>query len=1013
VLAAYGHVPLSFEPNVGQSDSRVRFLARGPGSTLFLTPRAAVLALAGKKGSPKQALQLQFPGAADPVLRAGPRLPGEANYFLGTGRSRWHTGVSTYASVHYAHLWPGIDASFYGVGSRLEYDLRLAPGANPSRIALRFSGGRAEQIDAGGDLVVTLRGGARARQLAPFAYQLVGGKRREVVSRFVLARGVARIVLGGYNHRLALTVDPVLVYSTYLGGSGNDVGTAVAVDSAGEAFVTGYTTSTNFPTQNPDQSANGGGSSDAFVTKLNAAGSAVDYSTYLGGNGNDSGHGIALDSAGDAYITGYTQSTNFPTQNPEQSTNKLGYGDAFVTKLNPSGSALIYSTYLGDTSDDAGYGIAVNSNGEAYVTGYTSSTGFPTTLNSEQPAFGGGFSDAFVTKLNAAGNALLYSTYLGGSDRDAGNAIALDSAGDALVTGFTQSTNFPTHNPLQANKGSGFADAFVTELKADGSGLVYSTYLGGSGNDSGNGIAVESNGNAYVAGQTTGSFPLQRPEQPVFGGGSSDGFVAKLNPAGSALVYSTYLGGSGDDFASGVAVDSAGDAYVVGSTNSTDFPSQSAAQPASGGGFDAVVTKLNPPGSAPVFSTYLGGSSDDDGLGIAVDALGGAYITGYTQSTNFPTQNPLQPTSGSGQDAFLTKLSPPDTTPPTSTAAVATCLSPVTVTVSDEPHGSGPRAVHFRIDGGPEQVIATTGDPGTAAVPIPEGNQALEYWGEDGAGNLEAPHHVVSVQVDTTPPTVSISSDQGFSSYEIGDKATVTVRAADAVSGLAADPSRSHAPASTAQPGRFTLSISATDHCANSASASFSYKVITSPVFAKTVNLESVAGTVSVGPAGVAAFTPQVAPASAAFATLIGARQVPLGAIVEATAGTVRVTTATGGRRRLQSAVVGGGRFKILQPRSGRGLAELVLIDSRVRRGCTRTSARTIRVLRADAKGRFRTSGTYATATLRGTMGSWSISDRCDGTLTHVTRGSVTVHDPRARKAVVVRTGASYLARAA
>jgi hypothetical protein len=334
----------------------------------------------------------------------------------------------------------------------------------------------------------------------------------------------------------------------------------------------------------------------------------------------------------------------------------------------------------------------------------------------------------------------------------------------------------------------------------------------------------------------------------------------------------------------------------------------------------------------------------------------------------------------------------------------------VTVTVTDDRYGAGPKAVHFRLDGGPEQVIAATGDPGTAAVPIPEGNHTLVYWGEDGAGNQESPHQVVPVQVDTTAPRLSITSDQGFSSYELSDKATVTVMASDATSGLAVDPSRSYAAISTARPGRFTLGIAATDHCANSTSASFTYTVIANPIFARTVNLEPLTGTVRVKSQGSAGSATARAAISRGFVVLAGARQVPLGSIVDATDGEVRVTTATTGHGRIQTGAFAGGRFKIVQARGARGLAELRLIDAATPRACT-TTARVLGLLRARAQGSFAARGRYASATLTAGASAWSVIDRCNGTLTQVARGSVSVRDFARHQSITIRAGHSYLAR--
>ena len=386
------------------------------------------------------------------------------------------------------------------------------------------------------------------------------------------------------------------------------------------------------------------------------------YSTYLGGSGPDAGIGIAVDASGKAYVTGETSSLDFPTMNASQPAS-AGGGDAFVSKLNAAGSALVYSTYLGGSGSDAGTGIAVDGLGNAYVTGQTRSTTFPTTSGAFQTSFGGGFSNAFVSKLNAGGSALAYSTYLGGSRFDLGSGIAVDASGNAYVTGQAGSTNFPiTSGAFQTSlRGSG--DAFVSKLSAAGSALVYSTFLGGSGFDLGLGVAVDASGNAYVTGETLSSdFPTTSGAlQTSFGGGYSDAFVSKLNAAGSALVYSSYLGGRGGDQGSGIVVDASGDAYVTGLTDSADFPTVDPLQPRYGGGGNVFVTKLNAAGSALVYSTYLGGRGGDLGSGIAVDASGNTYLTGSTGSPDFPTVNPFQPAKAGAVfafDAFVAKISP-------------------------------------------------------------------------------------------------------------------------------------------------------------------------------------------------------------------------------------------------------------------------------------------------------------------------------------------------------------------
>jgi len=656
---------LSFEANRGQADPEVRFIARGSGYTLFLTAAETVLSFpeppAPGRRNEKQTgkptvLRMKLVGANGGASVAGlDELPGKSNYFIGNDPSKWRTNVPTYGKVEYRDVYPGVNLVYYGNGRQLEHDFVVAPGADPSLIRLAVEGAGKMELDARGDLV--LRDGTGDVHLRkPVAYQEVDGVRRSVAGGFALTdKQQVGFELGDYDRDEPLVIDPVLVYSTYLGGSGDDQASGIAVDSAGNAYVTGVTSSANFPTATPLQGANAG-YSDAFVAKLNPTGSALVYSTYLGGSGQDSGDGIAVDSSGNAYLTGHTNSPNFPTVSPLQPSYGGGGWDAFVTKLNPAGSALVYSTYLGGSGQDMGYSIAVDSAGSAYVTGQTQSLNFPT-ASPLRAAHGGSMFDPFVAKLSATGSALAYSTYLGGNNEDYGEAIAVDSTGSAYVTGRTASTNFPTASPLQAsNRGAG--DTFVARLNAAGSALVYSTYLGGIGEDWGRGIAVDSSGSAYVMGYTSSpNFPTASPLQAA-SGGNTDAFVAKLNPAGSALVYSTYLGGSALDLGFGIAVESSGSAYVTGYTQSTNFPTASPLQPTYGGGdTDAFVAKLNAPGSALVYSTYLGGGGDDRSYRIAVDSSGNAYIAGNTRSANFPVANALQPVFRGGTDAFIAKIS--------------------------------------------------------------------------------------------------------------------------------------------------------------------------------------------------------------------------------------------------------------------------------------------------------------------------------------------------------------------
>ncbi|MGA2610109.1 MAG: choice-of-anchor D domain-containing protein [Terriglobia bacterium] len=692
----------------------------------------------GLESEPLQVVRMRLVGGNAKARVVGlDELPGRSNYFIGNDPKKWRTNVPTYAKVRFHDVCSGVDLVYYGnQGGQLEYDFFVAPGADPNQIKLSFAGAEGMRVDAAsGDLVLKV-GKEEVRFQKPALYQpavaavydrrfqpstnrdpvtAVSGpdaRHSSLATRhcsFVLAsNNEVAFRVAGYDPKRALVIDPVLSYSTYLGGSGWDQGSSIAVDAAGNAYVTGYTESADFPTANPLQATLRGtcgtapntyACPDVFVTKLNPSGSALVYSTYLGGSGWDQGSGIAVDAAGNAYVTGTTYSADFPTANPLQATNKAaaahpGHDTAFVAKLSSTGSALVYSTYLGGSNEDAASGIAVDSSGNAYVTGGTSSTNFPT-VNPFQATCGGSWQncgDAFVAKLNPAGSALVYSTYLGGSGGDGASGIAVDAAGNAYVTGTTDSTNFPTANPLQANcdgcANNNRRDAFVAKLNPAGSALVYSTYLGGSSYDDGTGIAVDAAGNAYVAGRTYSTdFPTANPLQSTCGGCGSpnyhdDAFVAKLNPTGTALVYSTYLGGSNEEAATGIAVDSSGNAYVTGFTNSTDFPTANPLQP--GYGVDAFVAELNPTGSVLVYSTYLGGSNENAATGIAADSSGNAYVTGYTESTDFPTADPLQAGYGGGMDAFVAMIGPPMLSPtslsfPNEMVGTASPAEPVTV----------------------------------------------------------------------------------------------------------------------------------------------------------------------------------------------------------------------------------------------------------------------------------------------------------------------------------------------
>ena len=662
----FGKLPLQFEKNQGQSDPRVHFLSHGIGYSLFLEPREAVLALnpvtKDKHPSAERAvLKMQLKGAnAHASGRGADRLPGHSNYFIGDIPSAWRKDVPVFSSVRFNGIYPGIDIVYHGRGRQLEYDFVIAPGADPAQVKLGFTGADALALGDDGALRVTLA--QREIQFkAPELYQVREGKQIRVEGAYQLsAQGELGFKVGPYDAAQPLIIDPTLTYASYLGGSTDDVGNAIALDASGNIYITGYASSSNYPVASAYQAARSG-TQDAFVTKVNASGNALVYSTYLGGTATETGYGIAVDSAGNAYVVGQTSSSTFPKLSPIQTT--LGGGtDAFITKLNPAGNALVYSTFLGGTGYDEAQGIALDSSNNAYVTGDTaSSTTFPR-VAAIQNTYGGGTFDAFVTKVNAAGTAWTYSTFLGGTLDDEGYAIAVDSGGSAYITGFTSSTAFPRVGAILNTYGGGTYDAFVTKVNAAGTAWAYSTYLGGAGEDEGYGIAVDAAGDAFVTGRTgSTNFPMASPIQAAQGdaGSSFDAFVTQVNAAGTAWAYSTYLGGNALDSGEAIALDSAGNAYVTGSTSSPNFPVANAVQAAFGSpNSDAFVTKIFKAGPSIDYSTYLGGSGGESGEGIAVDSSGNAYITGPTSSTNLTLVNPYQSSNTSTTlNGFFAKIS--------------------------------------------------------------------------------------------------------------------------------------------------------------------------------------------------------------------------------------------------------------------------------------------------------------------------------------------------------------------
>lgn len=672
---AFADLPVGFERNDGQVENRVRYMARFPGFSLYIGDEALALVLPTaweRDRAPSDAVRrmaatanlarvmhLRFVGAS-PVSRVEGMdpMPGVSHYLTGNDPSRWRTNVARFAAVRRARLYPGIDAVFYASAQRFEYDFVLEPGADPSAIALAFNATARLRVDDCGDLHVSGED-FDIVQSRPVAYQTIGEIRRPIPARYALrADGAATIHVGEYDHNLPLVIDPAIGYSTYFGGSGGDNGRGIAVDAAGFAYVTGDTGSPDFFLMNPirDQIEF---EPDAFVSKFAPGGQDLLYSTFIGGDDVDFPASIAVDTTGAAYIAGTTNSSNFPTPNGFQKTLGGGGIDAFVCKINAAGSAIVYGSYLGGGDFDIGRGIAVDRSGAASVTGETKSTDFPT-RNAFQTAIGSSdrLSDAFVARFAPSGSSLVFSSYLGGRDQDYAQGVAVDGGGATYVAGYTLSPNFPKLNPIRGTQIGG--EAFATKINPAVNGmLVYSTLLGGSNRDEASAIAVTQTGVAIVTGRTASAdMPVVGATQPEYGGGAGDAFVAAIAATGTGLLYSTFLGGSGVDRGLGVAVDETNGAYVTGATDSEDFPRVRAIQDAIGGGSDVFVASYSASGATIEFASVLGGSGEDIGTAIAVDPSANIYLTGSTRSTDFPQFLFFQPggLAGGGVDAFVTKI---------------------------------------------------------------------------------------------------------------------------------------------------------------------------------------------------------------------------------------------------------------------------------------------------------------------------------------------------------------------
>ncbi|MPZ74576.1 MAG: hypothetical protein GEU74_15380 [Nitriliruptorales bacterium] len=755
ITDAFGRLPMSFVENRGQADDRARYVAQGAGYTFFFTPSEVVLSLVGGSGAAGEAvaagpsadgvaLSLRFLDANPGVLVEGAeRLPGQVNYVRGSNAAGWQTGVPPYASVVYRELWPGIDAVLRGDGGQLKYEFRVAPGASPADIRLAYAGANGLRLDGDGALVVQTAVGP-LRDAAPVSYQHIDGKRVPVDSRYQLgAAGGYGFALGAYRADQPLVIDPGLEYSTFVGGSSHEQVHGVAVDGDGNAIVVGLTQSDDFPTTlgAVDRTFNGG-VMDVFVTKFNATGSGLVYSTYMGGTparlrrGSETpfetARAVAVDAAGNAYVTGQTTSPKFPTtsgafQTRLNATPNVA-NDAFVTKLSPTGS-LVYSTFLGGGGFEDGRDIAVDSSGNAYVVGETGSDNFPTTGSAFQGSRAGN-RDGFVTKLNATGSGLLYSTYLGGSlELDRGDAVAVDSSGAMYVAGSTRSTDFPTtagsFQPVHS--GGEFAElfeVFVTKLTPAGA-LSYSTFLGTSRRDFASDLAVDSSGNAYATGTAglSSEFPTTAGVYDTAGTSGSRAFVTKLDAAGSGLVYSTFFP------VTKIALNANGSAWLAGGRSG-----------------DAYLAKLDAAGSAIEDEASIGGSQGDGATAVATGPSDSVFIAGNTMSADFPTTEGAFDRTWAGDpslfwgDGFVAKFAPdgapPPPPPPPPAELDSLTLDPTSVSPGST--STGTVSLTGAAPSGWAEVSLFSSSPSTASVPssvtVPEGATSATFTVSTSSG---------------------------------------------------------------------------------------------------------------------------------------------------------------------------------------------------------------------------------------------------------------------------------------
>lgn len=676
-LNSLAHLPMTFEENEGQTDKAVKFLSRGPGYTFFLTPNEAVMSLAKSAGSDEEAnpavVRMRLEGANNnPVVSGVDEIATRSNYLIGGKKPL--TDVSHFSKVKYSGVYPGVDLVWYGQEDQLEYDWIVSPGADPNQIKLGFAGIESLTIDENGDLVISSPSG-ELRQKQPVIYQEKNGSRELVEGRYVLkGENEVGFALGSYDSSRPLIIDPYLYFSTYFGGSGysagyNTVSCSIAVDNQGYIYVAGTTASSAFPVYNAGQSTYGGvgydSIGDGFILKLAPNAASVVFATYLGGSLDDEIFAISVAPDGGIVVGGDTASNNFPLKNAYQSTFAIPTTDSyhgFVSKLTADGQSLSWSTFLGGSSyEDSVSSVTTDASGNVYFVGYTNSTNFPR-VNALYSVYQGGSYDGFIGKISSDGTTPGFITFFGGSGVDAVEGIDVDSTG-IYVQGITLSGNLPLVTPFQtsyAGAGAdGTGDAFVAKFALDGSSLVYSSFLGGSGDDQIYGIRLGTDHSLYVCGDTSSAnFPLKNAYSSAFAVNTSNqyhAFVSRVSPTGQ-LAYSTYFGGAGQDSANSIAVDAAGAMYITGITTSNDLPVTGALQATYSGNYDSYVGKFDPTGASLLFLTYMGGTNTDEGYDLSVDGAGNIYGVGVTNSTDLPTRSALQATDNGQTNLFIFKL---------------------------------------------------------------------------------------------------------------------------------------------------------------------------------------------------------------------------------------------------------------------------------------------------------------------------------------------------------------------